>query len=83
MKKTLVGKSLCRKIPTIYYYLLTEVQQNRAETYGVMVQCAGEKRIVRKITESRERMLFLLERLRRGCVTPLTALDVIEDWLLE
>lgn len=82
MCKIPAGTAMC-KGSTIQYYILTEKLNNQTEVYGTQVEYLEESKTVHAITRSRDRIIALLDRLRRGAVTPLTLLDVIEDWLLE
>lgn len=70
------------KNSTARYYLLQEPLGEDAEVYGVAVEYGGERAELRSLTVSRRRAEALLERMRRGRVTPVTARDVVEDWLL-
>ena len=49
---------------------------------GIQVEVGREKTVIPRITPSQVAVLALAERLIRGCVTPVTARDVVEDWLL-
>lgn len=50
--------------------------------YGILVESGGEREVLRSVTSSRRRAEALLALLVRGRVTPTTARDVVEDWLL-
>lgn len=76
-----MGAAECEGAP-IYYYLLVETLENGAEDYGVAVEYGAQTALVPALTLFRARAEELLELLRRGRVTPATARDVAEDWLL-
>lgn len=67
----------------VCYYLITELLDNEVEAYGVLVEFLGEVVRIPAITLSRRRIELLLERLKRGAVTPVAVWDVVEDWLLD
>ena len=46
------------------------------------MEVGREKTVIPRITPSQVAVLALAERLIRGCVTPVTARDIVEDWLL-
>ena len=80
MRKRLVGTARCCTLP-VHYFLLTGETEDGRKTYGVLVEGDGRTSIP-DITSSRSRVQSLLGRLIRGRVTPVTALDVVEDWIL-
>lgn len=82
LKKSLAGTAWC-KGSEVHYYLLTEYLENELEVYGVSVEYLGETTVVSGITLSQRSVISLLNLLRQGTVTPTTARDVIEDWLLD
>ncbi|MCI8909774.1 MAG: hypothetical protein HFG09_03755 [Oscillibacter sp.] len=82
MRSILTGTAECGG-SDVRYYLLQEPLGEEAECYGVAVEYGGERAELRDLTPSRGRAEELLERMRRGQVTPVTARDVVEDWLLE
>ena len=82
MQKNLVGTALCKK-QVIRYYLLAELLEGETESYGVSIEYRGEEMPVHAVTCVPKRMEALVELLQRGCVTPVTARDVIEDWILD
>lgn len=82
MRNILTGAAVCRD-SAVRYYLLQEPLGEDAEVYGVAVEYGGERAELRNLTVSRRRAEALLERMRRGRVTTVTARDVVEDWLLE
>ena len=64
----------------IRYSLLEE--RDETAGYGVLVELAGEQAAVPGITPSRSEAVALLGLLARGTVTPVTVMDIVEDWLL-
>ena len=78
MKKALAGTAWCASSP-IRYYLLTEQDSRNC---GVLVEYRDEAAAVPGVA-SRQRTMDLLRLLRQGRVTPVTAMDVIEDWLAD
>ena len=81
MRRRLVGMVRCCEL-AIHYYLLADDGQEGRRQYGILVEGGGDSVSIPRITVSRLRVQSLLERLIRGRVTPVTALDVVEDWLL-
>ena len=80
MRRQLAGTAQSCEQP-VRYYLLTEEEKDGKNAYGVLVEGDGRTSIP-DITSSRSRVQSLLGRLIRGRVTPVTALDVVEDWIL-
>lgn len=66
---------------TVRYYLLEEETAEMGTCYGVELRCGDETETVPAITVSRQSAVTLLEALTRGCVTPVTVRDVVDDWL--
>lgn len=81
MRKSLVGTSEC-KGSLVRYYLLVEDTVNDLETYGIAVEYQDEEDLFSDLTLSGREILSLLDIMMKGSVTPTTARDVIEDWLL-
>ena len=81
MRKLPMGDAECAGFP-IHYYLLVETLENDLETYGVLVEYRMQAEAVRAVTVCPRQAETLVELLRRGGVTPATARDVAEDWLL-
>lgn len=81
MRKQLIGEARCRELP-VRYYLLEEAPDNGRRLYGILVEHGGERISLLELTCSRRRAEALLGLLIRGCVTPVTVRDVVEDWLL-
>lgn len=65
------------------YYLLEEQREDASEKYGIRILCEQETACIRGITDSQCGILSLLDRVMEGLVTPITLLDVVEDWLLQ
>ena len=82
MEKSLAGIAWCKGNP-VHYYLLTEELENELKLYGVSVSYLGETAQTRGLTLSYQGAMRLLDLLRRGTVTPVTAGDVVMDWLLD
>lgn len=80
LRRIFVGNAVCGQ-KLIRYYLLEYDTAGRA-CYGIQVEVGREKTVIPRITPSQVAVLALAERLIRGCVTPVTARDVVEDWLL-
>ena len=80
MRRIFVGDAVCGQ-KLIRYYLFEYDTAGRA-CYGIQVEVGREKTVIPRITPSQVAVLALAERLIRGCVTPVTARDVVEDWLL-
>lgn len=81
MRKQLIGEARCRELPVRYYLLEDETDEGRP-LYGIQVEYGGERMSILELTCSRQRAEALLGLLIRGCVTPVTVRDVVEDWLL-
>lgn len=65
------------------YWLLTD-KTCWGESFGIAVtDSAGGEEIIRHITTRRETALHLLERMANGTVTPVTAMDIVSDYLAE
>ena len=76
-----MGEAECDGFP-IRYYLLVDTLENGLESYGVLVEYQSQRAAIPALTVFRRRAESLAELLRRGGVTPVTARDVAEDWLL-
>ena len=63
--------------PSVSYALLAG-----EDGYGVRVSNGKEIVEIHDIAPSREQVSQLLDLLVRGSVTPVTARDIVEDWLL-
>ena len=75
MERELFGTAVCLG-QQIRYYLLTE-----GSHYGAGVEYCGERVLLTGLTPVRAQAESLLEAMAGGCVTPVTAGDVAEDWL--
>lgn len=62
---------------TLRYYLLN----SGGAHYGILVTGREEGVAVSNITVSKEEICQLLEQMARCRVTPVTVMDVVEDWL--
>lgn len=82
MRTVPMGEAACEGDP-IHYALLVETLENGLENYGVQVEYRTQSAMVAALTLCRRRAEVLVERLRRGSVTPVALRDVAEDWLLE
>ena len=67
---------------TIFYYLLSGGGLPSRKSYGILVEYLGEQAAVWNISSSKEAVESLLMRMQRGSVTPVSVLDVVEDWIL-
>ena len=81
LRRNLVGAAWCGRRP-VRYYLLASGTSGGRRMYGILVESGGEREVLRSVTSSRRRAEALLALLVRGRVTPTTARDVVEDWLL-
>ena len=63
-------------------YLLDE-DGGPCSRYGILVECGADRAELRDLSPAAWRGRSLLEAMCRGAVTPVTARDVVEDWLLE
>lgn len=79
MRTRLVGVTGIGK-QALWYYLLAETREDR-QVYGLRVKYCGEVVSIADITSSRKQIHRLLRRMLWGGVTPVTARDVVEDWL--
>ena len=79
MRRVLFGQSECRGA-AVCYYLVTEKREGR-ERYGLQVKYDGETETIPDITTSRGEIQALLKAMARGVVTPVSAREVVEDWL--
>ena len=75
MKKQLFSTAVCLE-RQICYYLLSE-----DDRYGVGVEYREESAHLPGLTGAISCVEALLQAMTRGCVTPVTAQDVAEDWL--
>ncbi|MBR1689491.1 MAG: hypothetical protein IJ713_01795 [Oscillibacter sp.] len=81
MRKLWVGSALCRG-RLVHYYLLVKAPAGEREEYGVLVVLGTERALLPDLSASRRKVRSLLAAMRRGRVTPVTAADIAEDWLL-
>ena len=61
----------------VCYELLEE-----AGRYGLRVSCGTVSEEIPDLTTDKNALLQLLNAMHRGFVTPVTARDIAEDWLL-
>ena len=61
------------------YYLLRSMKPQCG--YGICVTCGSDAAFIPEITLSEVEVMQLLEVMVRGRVTPVTARDIVEDWL--
>ena len=76
MKKERFGTAECCGEP-VYYYLLSA-----GDSYGIGVEYRGEAVQLCSLGNVRASVEDLLAAMALGGVTPVTAGDVAEDWLL-
>ena len=81
MHRTLMGTAAIRQ-GMFFYYLLAGGCVSGRECYGILVEYLGEQAAVWNISSSKEAVESLLMRMQRGSVTPVSVLDVVEDWIL-
>ena len=90
MEREFYGSALCGQTDVRYFLLVEEcgtaaqeygLSENWGE-YGVLVETDGEQTAIPALDHSRERVSGLLDCMVRGVVTPVSARDVAEDWLL-
>lgn len=79
MRKICFGQSECRGAAVCYYLVVEETAE--VERYGLQVRFEKEAETVPDITSSQRQIQVLLAAMVRGGVTPVTARDVVEDWL--
>ncbi len=79
VRKIWFGRSECRG-GAVCYYLVAE-EAAGVERYGLQVRFGEETETVADVTSSQRQIQALLAAMARGGVTPVTARDVVEDWL--
>ena len=82
MQLTLEGCASCRNL-SIQYFLVTESEPDGQRKYGICVRCGEDVETVSGLTASLRRVQELLNLLMRGVVTPVTVMDIVEDWKKE
>ena len=80
MEAYLTGEALCQGIQ-VHYYLLERYAETERQ-YGIRVECGSDRTELLNITNVPGQIRSLLEMMCRGAVTPVTAGDIVEDWLL-
>lgn len=81
MRRHFAGAARCGGLP-VHYFLLVHERRAGRRMYGVLVEGGGNRELIPSVTPSRSRVRALLALLIQGRVTPATARDVVEDWLL-
>lgn len=81
MRRHFVGAARCGGLP-VHYYLLAHGRKDGRRMYGILVEGGGDREMISTVMASRWRVQALLALLMQGHVTPTTARDVVEDWLL-
>jgi len=79
VRKIWFGQSECCGT-AVRYYLMAE-EAAGIERYGLQIRYGDETETVPDITSSQRQIQTLLGAMTRGCVTPATAREVVEDWL--
>ena len=82
MNMCLVGTSECLGTP-IEYLLVSDVLEEGAESYGVMVRLGDEEELIPNVSSSKDSVQRLLDAMMAGAVSPVSAKDVVEDWILQ
>ena len=77
----LFGVRIVRGIP-VSYHLVVEERADGGFSFGITIRRGKEEVFVPDITSKPTEICALLHRMVRGSVTPVTAKDVIEDWVL-
>ena len=75
--KTAYSRTVTRRAMTMRYELLAG-----EDGYGIRVEGNGEDAVMSALSIDGEAVFSLLEAIMRGFVTPVTARDIAEDWLL-
>ena len=79
MERLYYDSARCGETP-VRYYLLSETGDRRE--YGLAVEMADEETSLPALAVSRREVQDLLGRMVRGIVTPVTAGDIVYDWLV-
>ena len=82
MRRAVVGKRRCCQ-QEVTYSLLIEERENGTEDYGIEVRMGEDCVQIASVTPIQCRILSLVDRMVQGGVTPVTARDVVLDWLVE
>jgi len=80
LNQTLFATAVCRGLPIRYYLLHQKMEES---SYGIRVEYNGESIAAVGLSPSEMKVRRLLGTLVRGCVTPVTVPDILQDWLLE
>ena len=81
MRTLLAGTNVCGNV-SVRYFLLAEELEAIGEIYGLRIESGQDAVTIHRITLSQTRIQELIRLLISGIVTPVTARDVVEDWLL-
>ena len=78
MRRYLYGSATCAGQNVKYYLLVTPITED-LEEYGISVDTEEEYIDILSLSISWRRVERILSLLMNGCVTPVTAFDVVED----
>ena len=81
MRRILTGRADTGNM-NIHYELYQKRKLNGINSYSIKVKKGLETAVLADITSSGSKAKEFFDMLIRGCVTPVTASDVLEDWLL-
>ena len=80
MKHVRIAYAHCRE-GQIAYELLAETIENDKVIYGIRITYGNDEILIRGITPRILKAEALFAAMVRGVVTPVTARDIVEDWL--
>lgn len=87
MRSEVYGNSSLPGGEGIVYSLLCDEAETAGllgcEFYGVQVEMGDEMASRPRLTASRASVGALLDKLVRGCVTPVSLTDIVDDWLVQ
>ena len=75
--KTAYSRTVTRRAMTMRYELLAG-----EDGYGIRIAGIGDEAVLPALAVDRKAVFSLLKAMMRGFVTPVTARDIAEDWLL-
>lgn len=81
MQTIFMGEAECEGSP-IQYHLLAEEAESGIGEYGVRVIFGEEVASLPRVTRSQTAIIDLITKMIRGTVTPVSAREIVEDWLL-
>ena len=81
MQTIFMGEAECEGSP-IQYHLLAEEAESGIGSYGVRVILGEEIASLPGVTGSQTAIMELIEAMIRGTVTPVSAREIVDDWLL-